>query len=203
MRFLKTFVQLLLLALVVLVLAGRALTAGLSHDENKFVYAGQALADRGQLPYKDYPYDQMPYAALFYAVSALLSPLNLDFLAARLLNALTWFACLLVLLAILRLLASEAPEPPGRFPSSLLWLTPIVLAAIFLFDPISAYVLGSAKNNSFATLFALLGFLFLARGVLGRTSLARAAFWSALFVTLAGCTRLNYFSLLFVLAIAW
>src|SRR5512143_476445 len=178
MRSLKTFAQVLLLCLVLLVLAGRALTAGLSHDENKFVYAGQALADRGQVPYKDYPYDQMPYAALFYAASALLAPSNLDFLAARLLNALAWFACLLVLIAILRLLARDESEPPGRLARSLLWLTPLVLGAIFVLDPLSAYVLGSAKNNSFATLFSLLGFLFLARGLLGRTSLPRAAFWS-------------------------
>ncbi len=199
MRWLRTVLP---FALILLLLIARTVTATLSHDENKFVYAGQALADHGRLPYRDYPYDQMPYAAFFYGIAASLS--SYDFLASRLLGSLAWLGCFGALIAVLRTAQTAGDEGSKPSRSSLpLLLTELVVVLVFLFDPLSAYVLGAAKNNSFATLFALLAFLFFVRGVKGRTRAPAAAFWSGLFAALSGCTRLNYAILYFVLLAMW
>ena len=186
---------------VLAVLLGRAVTQVVSHDENQFIAAGQMIADQGWLPYRDFPYTHMPYGAYLYALSARIS--SYDYLAARFLGVLTWLGCIVLLAAIFRLItrhytASSTPDPSWTY-----LLGEFALVLVFLYHPVSDYVLGAALNHSFSTFFSLLAFLFFLRGVTHFASLSRAAFWSGVFVSLAACVRLNYASLIATLLILW
>ncbi len=182
-------------------LLGRAVTQVVSHDENQFIAAGQMIAHQGWLPYRDFPYTHMPYGAFLYALSASLSPFQ--YLAARFLGSLTWMGCVLLMAMIFRQIASR--ESPGSV-AQVSWtylLGEFALILVFLYHPISSYVLGAALNHSFSTFFSLLAFLFFLSAVTKRVSFRAGAFWSGLCVSIAACVRLNYASLVITLLIVW
>jgi 4-amino-4-deoxy-L-arabinose transferase-like glycosyltransferase len=176
------------------ILVGRAVTANFSHDENQFVAAGQLLANRGLLPYVDYPYTHMPYAAAFYGATA--ASTNYDYLGARLLNAVVWF-----LSAVAIIKAFEIWRPDPATPASLTW--ELTVAAIFVFDPILGHVIGEALNHSFASLFSLLAVALLLRGLTSTSRHRWHAFGCGVFVSLAAWTRFNYASLIVVLGLVY
>jgi hypothetical protein len=73
------------MAAVALLLVGANMRKELSHDEHMYVAGGELLA-KGLLPYRDYPYLQMPNLAFAYA--GLFTGTRHLLLAARLLNTL-------------------------------------------------------------------------------------------------------------------
>lgn len=92
---------------VFLLLLQAAMHKPLNHDEHMYVSSG-ALAARGQWPYANYPYFQMPLLSLVYGVAFLL-PVDL-LLAARLVNVILAFAaCALLFFVVWRLLRDAAP----------------------------------------------------------------------------------------------
>ncbi len=201
MKRLKWIAQCLFYLVVFLLLLSRAVTAVFSHDENQFVPTGELLADHGWLPYLHYPYTHMPYSAAFYAVSAVIS--DYDFLAARILTAGVWFACIFLVIAVFRLMSAKPAAPSQARPSGAQLFWEFVIVCVFLYHPLSGYVLSAALNHSFSTLFSLLALLLFVRGTRAETTPARASFGSGAFICLAGLTRFNYASLVIVLLVMW
>ena len=178
--------------LVLALFLSMGVSAGFSHDENQFIAAGQLLADHGLLPYLNYPYTHMPYGALLYAISALVSPY--DFLAGRLLNALAWFIC--------SLLIGKAFWPvAARSRPVLLLLWEFTVVYIFLSNPILHHVVGNALNHSFAALFGLVALTLFLRAARSDAAGMRAAFGAGAAVCIAGLIRFNYASLIVSLGV--
>src|SRR5512139_2300609 len=71
--------------LIFSLLFSRVMITTLNHDEYQFVAGGELLAERGLLPYRDYPFLHMPYMLMANALVFRLT--EYDFLAARLLTA--------------------------------------------------------------------------------------------------------------------
>lgn len=201
MKRLKLIVQFIFYLLVFLLLLSRAVTAVFSHDENQFVAAGGLLVDHGLLPYLNYPYTHMPYSAAFYAATAALS--NYDFLAARILTAVVWFVCTLLIIAASRLMLAKISARSEVRPSFAQVFWEFVIVYVFLYHPVSAYVLSAALNHSFSTLFSLLALLLFLRGSQAEVLPTRTPLYSGIFICLAALTRFNYASLVVVLLPMW
>lgn len=201
MKTVRFVLQLVFYLFVLGNLLSRTVTAVISHDENQFIAPGQMLAYQGWLPYRDYPYTHMPYAVPLYAMAAALSPY--DLLAGRLLGTLVWVACIVLMIAIVRLIGRSVGASLDGWKSLLPLFAEFVLVFVFLYDPNSSYVLGAALNHSFATLFSLLALFLFFRGLHGVTSPRAAAVGSGACIALAAFTRFNYASLLVVLLALW
>lgn len=199
-RTLKAWTQGAFYLLILALLASRAVSSNISHDENQFIAPGQFLAYDGLMPYVDYPYTHMPYAIPFYAVSALVS--EYDLLAGRLLSVTFWFGSILLMVRIGRSLGGTSARGSGA-PSwrRLAWEFVLVLALIQ--DAAADFVLRTALNHSMATFFSLLATLFFVRAVQEPEKLKAAAFWSGACISVAGLTRFNYASLIVVLFAGW
>jgi hypothetical protein len=187
------------LAILALIVS-RSVMAPISHDENQFIAPGQFLASQGLVPYVDYPYTHMPYSTPFYAVSAVVS--SHDFLAGRLMGAVTWLGCILLMVIIMR---SMRARPRDNMLSVgwglLLW--EFLLVYVFVsYGPVLS-ILRAALNHSLATFFSLLALLFLARGVRNPEGAPRQALYSGLCIAVAGFTRFNFLSLILVLLVCW
>jgi hypothetical protein len=194
MRPLLLAARLLLVAFIAAVCLGHAVSGGFSHDENQFVAAGQLLADHGLLPYLDYPYTHAPYVAAVYGLSAALS--DYDFLAARLFNAAAWFASVLVILLAFR---SARQRLTGWL--ALLW--EFTIAYLLLQNSILDHVFGNALNHSFATAFSLLA-LTITVGFRPADGQSRwRPFAAGAFLVVAALVRLNYASLIPILALVF
>ncbi len=187
----KPAVEAVLYLLVLIVFISKAAGANFSHDENQFIAPGQLLAYHALLPYVDYPYTHMPYAVLFYGIGAAATPY--DFLAGRLLNAVAWFVCALVIVKGFGRLTSTDED------ASALFLDFVVLC-IFVLNTILEHIAGNALNHSFAALFSLLALAFFVRKGAASSAATRAAFGTGAFASLAAWTRFNYAILLPVLA---
>jgi hypothetical protein len=140
-------VCLIALLAVVLILG---MTKPLDHDEHQFVAAGALLARRGLLPYRDYPYFHMPNlvfvdALLFRCSDHLL-------LAARAVSILCGFATAAVLSGLARRLFA----PLGRRAA---WVAAILVASVFITQPLFASTSGRAWNHDLPVLLTLLAFL--------------------------------------------
>jgi hypothetical protein len=208
MRIFKLCIQVVFYLLILALFVSRAASAGFSHDENQFIASGQLLADHRLLPYVDYPYTHMPYATDFYAVTAAMS--DYDFLAGRLLNAVTWALCALFISWNIRFFSrtypgaqighddvSAAGSPDPSFPQL---LAEFVLVLVFLYHPtMMGHIDGPALNHSYATLFGLVALLLFGMALQLTGSSRGLLFWSGLFVGLAAFTRLNYAALAVVL----
>ena len=168
--------------------------AGFSHDENQFIAPGQLLVDHALLPYVDYPYTHMPYAAFFYGAAEALT--DYDFLAGRLLNALAWFLCALVIGKAFR---NQAPIS-GNF-APFIW--DLVAVCVFAFNNILGHIVGNALNHSLATLFSLLALACFVRGFSTSAGPMRLAFGAGAMASIAGWTRFNYAVLMPVLAVLY
>jgi len=172
----------------------RAASAGFSHDENQFIAPGQLLVDHGLLPYVDYPYTHMPYATFFYGLAAAFT--DYDFLAGRLLSAVAWFLCALVIGKAFRNLGSPSGNSPPFF-----W--DIVVVCVFAFNSILGHIVGNALNHSLAALFSLLALAFFVRGFSTSGREARLAFGAGALASMAGLTRFNYAVLMPVLGLLY
>jgi hypothetical protein len=201
MRLSKQILQFLCYSLVFALLLSRAVSTGIDHDENQFISPGQLLADHGLIPYRDYPYTHMPYAIPLYALAAKVS--SYDYLAARVLGALTWFACIVVLIAISRLVGHNLAGLSVAEPSWASLFGEFAIVIVFIYHPISVYLMGVALNHSIATLFSLLGFFLFLRGITGAMPASGYPFWSGACVTVAAFTRFNYASLVILTFALW
>ncbi len=183
-------IQAVFFLLVLAVFMSKAASANFSHDENQFIAPGQLLAYHGLLPYVDYPYTHMPYATLFYGIGAAITPY--DFLVGRMLNAVAWFVCaLLIVMGFRRMTSMDDSAPP-------LFLD-IVVICIFVFNTILAHIAGNALNHSLASLFSLLALAFFVRKNATPAAATRGAFGAGALAGLAAWTRFNYAVLLPVL----
>jgi hypothetical protein len=200
MRRIKATLQIAFYTFVFALLLSRAVSAGISHDENQFIAPGQLLADHGLLPYVNYSYTHMPYGIAFYAITALIS--DYDFLAGRILTSVVWLICILLMIAIARTIRAGLASglADGPTVAELLW--EFAIAFVLLNHPIASYVLAAALNHSLATLFSLLAVLFFIRGVRPNSS-RKSAFASGACVCAAAFIRFNYASLIVVLLALW
>lgn len=184
----------LLYLLVLAFFISKAAVANFSHDENQFIAPGQLLVDHGLLPYVNYPYTHMPYATIFYGLTAAVT--DYDFLAGRLLNAIAWFLCALVLVKAFGQPGSTRVNSPP-----LVW--DFVVVCIFAFNGILGHIVGNALNHSLASLFSLLALAFFVRGIVTSTGTARLAFGAGALASMACWTRLNYAVLVPVLGLCY
>jgi hypothetical protein len=159
-----------------------AMTTTLNHDEYQFVAGGELLAERGLLPYRDYPFLHMPYMLLANALVFRLT--EIDFLAARLLTA----ACGLASAGLLFHLVFRLLDGQGKLVQSTLACTSVIL---FVMN--SAYVdaNGRALNHALPNLLGLLALEAFYQGLKNkRTGLF--FFFCGAWVGLATGTRLTY-----------
>jgi 4-amino-4-deoxy-L-arabinose transferase-like glycosyltransferase len=168
--------------LVFALLFSRAMTTTLNHDEYQFVAGGELLAERGLLPYRDYPFLHMPYMLLANALLFRLT--EYDFLAARLLTA----ACGLASVVLLFHFIFRLFEGKGKFVQSTL-----ACVSVILFVLNNAYIdaNGRALNHALPNLLALLA---LEAFYLGLKKERAGPFFlfCGFFVGLAAGTRLTY-----------
>src|SRR6478672_11443016 len=137
----------LFFAAVSLLLVSTNMQKELSHDEHMYVAGGYLLGHNLMLPYRDYPYLQMPnlafaYAAIFQGTDHLL-------LAARLFNTL----CSVLSLAVLFRLAWTSFDAAALIVRFLVAAATVLLG---LTSPIFIYTSGLAWNHDLPILFTLL-----------------------------------------------
>jgi len=128
-------------------LFSRAMTTTLNHDEYQFVAGGELLAERGLLPYRDYPFLHMPYMLLANALVFELT--EVDFLAARLLTA----ACGLASAALLFHFVFRLFDGKGKLVQSMLACISVVL---FVLNQAYIDANGRALNHALPNLLGLL-----------------------------------------------
>jgi hypothetical protein len=180
---------------VLLLLVQAALHKQLNHDENMYVGSGVLLRE-GQLPYRDYPYFQMPLLTLVYA-AALWSPGDM-LLGARLINTLCAFGTCLVLFLGMWFLADKLAAPVRA-------LLGAAGVALYVSNPQLAYASGLAWNHDLPILLVAAGVVALALSFdSGREVLL--LFVSGLLLGLAVSARLSFVAVLplmvlFVLAV--
>lgn len=171
---------------LLLLVATRGWTGGLSHDEYQFVAAGQLLEKRLLLPYIHFPFLHMPYMAFLNGLAMRWT--EYDLLAARGLTALCGaLTGLLVYWFGLRTFDSLAL--PARAGVSSLF------ALLFVVHPLFIAADGHAINHAFPALAGLLALVLLLPG----SSVRRprlALFLSGLLAGLALGARLSYAALL-------
>ena len=160
----------------------QAMLVPISHDEHQFVASGWLLANRGLLPYRDFPYFHTPY--LVFAYAALFKLTSYYFLAARALNA----ACAALSIVVLGAILWPRLRPlKGRWEIFVLGSLPVLAIG----NPLFAYSAGRAWNHSPAFLLFCLGILAHTHGFL-RLRRARWQVLSGVLFGLAIGVRLTY-----------
>jgi hypothetical protein len=132
----------------------QAMQVPFSHDEHQFVAAGRLVAD-GLLPYRDFPFNHMPYLALVYGTVFKMTSWNL--LPARVVSAVS--AALAA--GLVFLLASAFFRTKNRFTRFAISASASLL---LITNPIFRYTSGRAWNHDLPTLLTLLAVLFFLRG---------------------------------------
>jgi hypothetical protein len=190
MKSLKLVVHYVFFLFVLLLYLSRSFRWGFGHDENQFIAAGQLLADHSLLPYLNYPYTHMPYGVFFYALTAKLS--IYDYLAGRILNAMAWLICSLLIIYISKLFWGTK-----RSLTLLIW--EFVIVFLFLNHPSMVLISGIALNHSLASISSLLALIFFIRFTQQKELPHRAVFWSGIWISTAAWIRFNYVSLIVIL----
>lgn len=141
------------LCLVFLLLLAASMEKELNHDEHMYVSAGVLLADKLQVPYRDFPYLQMPNLVFIYAgLFALLEWSGYFLLEARLFSTVCATAGLgLVFLGVAGVLREISYG--WRF----LFAAGSVVA--IMANPIFRYTSGQAWNHDASVLLALSAFV--------------------------------------------
>lgn len=136
----------------------RSMRLPLAHDEHQFIASGKLLEQQLAFPYKDYPYNHMPYLVFVYG--GLFAASNHLLLVARCFTVLcAWLALAAIFgygFSILRNMQQS---------HRLLWATGF--GSILIFNPLFAYANGWAWNHAAAVLPAMLAAIFLGRAVPG------------------------------------
>jgi 4-amino-4-deoxy-L-arabinose transferase-like glycosyltransferase len=170
------------LCVVFLLLLSMTMHKDLNHDEHQFVAAGQLLATRSLLPYRDYPYFHMPnlvfvYAAIFRFTDHLL-------LGARLFS----FAC--ASLSMMLIFCTALAVLRGHH-WTLRFLVGAGVVLVLLSNPLFTYTSGRTWNHDLPVLLTLAAFIVHCQGA-RRQELDRWIFFSGALVGAAVGTRLSY-----------
>ena len=138
------------LALAVALGFSRLVRASYDHDEDQFIASARLLADRGLLPYRDYPFFHTPYLTFVYS---LILPLTgtYNLLGARLFSLLCSIGAILVLILITRDLFRS------HSLGIRLWAQ-VGLLFLLLPSPLFADANQRGWNHGLAVLFTLLAF---------------------------------------------
>jgi hypothetical protein len=129
---------------------------GFNHDEHMYVAGGALLAREGLIPYRDFPYFQMPNLPLLYAATFLFNS-NLLF-SARLFSTL----CALVIAATLFWIGWRASS---SYPTPIRLLIGTCSTLLLLANPVYFYASGLAWNHDPSIMFGLLAFVLYIEGV--------------------------------------
>jgi hypothetical protein len=130
---------------------------GLSHDEHMYVAGGELVARGLGLPYRNFPYLQMPNLVFIYA--ALFGVSDYLLLSARLFSTLVSLGSL----ALVFLLVSDLLGGSSYFARFILAAGSVML---IVNNPIFNYTSGQAWNHDLPMLFCLGAFVLLRRGTL-------------------------------------
>ncbi len=168
-------------SVVALFLFSTNMQRGLSHDEHMYVAAGTLLG-RGQVPYLDFPYLQMPNLAFIYAALFGLSDYLL--LTARLFSTIMALGSLILVYSVVSGVVREA----GVTTHFILGAVSVLL---IISSPIFVYTSGQAWNHDAGVLFCL-GAFALCRAGMRRGGGVRWAVLCGLLVGLAVGTRLLF-----------
>jgi len=128
-----------------LLMCWRSMALPLSHDEHMYVAAGKLIAEQ-QVPYRDYPYFQMPYLPYLYAGLFALTPYLLA--AGRLFSVL----CALGIVLLLALECRRLWAPAA--PALRTWVVAAGLG-LLVFNPLFNYAGFWAWNHTPAVLLLL------------------------------------------------
>ena len=150
---LEKFAALTLLIFAILFLAAYALSRELDHDEEQFISAGALLLRFGLLPYRDYPFFQMPNLA--FINSLLFSRTQYLLLSARSFNV----ACAA---ALLILFCFNGARRLGEVTRPR-WLAGAGCALILGFNPLTLFTAGRAWNHDLPVLMTVSALLALWR----------------------------------------
>lgn len=163
-----------------------AMTEGLSHDEYQFVASGELLAERGLLPYLDYPFLHMPYIVAINGLIAKLS--TYDFLAIRGFNAVAGIISAITLIYLsCRILDKSQP--------ALIYLSGFLCCLFLISDQISILIYGRALNHALPITLSLIVYVFYYEGSRGNYS-SILYFLAGIMAGLATGVRLSYAVLL-------
>ena len=198
MRYVAWVVGVIVFCFGALLLLNANMHKGLSHDEHMYVAAGALIAE-GLVPYRDFPYFQMPYLPFAYA---LLPEYEEHFLlTARLFSTLCgWLLLGLIFAEGWRIV--EGRNTALRFVAAL--GGPLLVAA----NPVFIYAGGLAWNHDLPILLAVGAFLMHRRAYHSRRgtmhpsqaqdalTVGRAFFASGALLGLAVGTRLSFAALL-------
>jgi 4-amino-4-deoxy-L-arabinose transferase-like glycosyltransferase len=171
---------------VFVLLFSRAMLKGLSHDEYQFVTSGVMLADRGLLPYVDYPFLHMPYIAFFNALATKFT--MYDLLAARSLSVICEILNSIVIFAIAYRLLRD-------FNESFRYISGIFAVALFIFNPVFIGTEGRALNHTLPSFLSLAAYFAFLKGK-DENGLRLWYFLCGVLAGLAVCVRLSYAVLL-------
>ena len=166
---------------ILLLLVQAALHKQLNHDENMYVSSG-LLLQNGQLPYRDYPYFQMPLLTLVYAAVVWVPGDAL--LEARVVNTLFAFGTCLVLVLGVWLLSAGASWPVRAALG-------VSGTMLYVSNPQLAYASGLAWNHDLPVFLTVCGVTVLACGFASQRP-ARLLFVSGLCFGLAVSARLSF-----------
>jgi hypothetical protein len=186
------------LAALLAISLAQGLGRELIHDEHQFVAPGALLAQRGLLPYVDYPYFHMPYLAFLYGGVFLFTDHLL--LGARLVSVLFgWLLVVVVFRSAWRGLAAWGPWVAG--------LGAAAAGCLLFFNPLFLQAHALSWNHDGGVFFATLGMLCLCRASDGAPGLHRAPrdlLLAGICLAVATGIRLSYapFAIPFAL-IAW
>lgn len=150
----KKFAALILLLFAILLLAAHALSRELDHDEEQFISAGALLLRFGLVPYRDYPFFQMPNLA--FINSLVFSGTQYLLLGARLFNV----ACAAALLILICLNGASRLGAVTRSR----WLAGAGCALILCFNPLTLFTAGRAWNHDLPVLMTVSALLALWHG---------------------------------------
>ncbi|MBF6614162.1 MAG: hypothetical protein IVW55_13630 [Chloroflexi bacterium] len=136
----------LFFVVLALLLLSANMQKGLNHDEYIYVSSGKLLASGGLLPYRDYPYLQMPNLVFVYAI--LFSFTSHLLLAARLFST----ACALL---ICGLLFYTSTRLFGGYHYLLSFLISVSSVLLLVANPLFIYTSGLAWNHDFPLLLSV------------------------------------------------
>src|SRR3989337_3201680 len=132
-----------------LLIWGRAMQRGYNRDENQFVASGELLAEQTLLPYRDYPYFQMPSLIVLFALVDKVTDYSL--LGARAVSVVFSMASIVLIFWISynffrgQRLSIRMTAPAGGL-------------ILLLANPLFAYTSGLAWNHDLPILLVLLAF---------------------------------------------
>jgi 4-amino-4-deoxy-L-arabinose transferase-like glycosyltransferase len=170
----------------------RSMNKSISHDEYQFIASGQLLAERGLLPYRDYPFLHTPYIAIVNAFTALLS--TYDMLMARAFNSVFGIISALLIYHLAKLILPNTN-------TLLKYVIGLLSAFLLVTDPIFIITDGRALNHALPTMLSLLAFILYCIGNrTGRS--ARMNFYCGLLVGFAMGVRLTYAVLIVAFGLA-